>query len=127
MAPSAAPRPGASKRLGGSFERSSTRPRAGRAAAAVPPVRAAKLAACSGARYRSRYSPPSSTFARTRSAIVGTNRPQPFNPRVTVPLEAAEGWWDAGALAPGDYRVRVIARDFAGNAATREIAVRVTH
>jgi sugar lactone lactonase YvrE len=39
--------------------------------------------------------------------------------------EAIEGWWNAGALAPGDYRLRIVAKDEAGNTATRDVAVRV--
>jgi DNA-binding beta-propeller fold protein YncE len=39
--------------------------------------------------------------------------------------QAREDFWDAAALAPGDYIVRVIAEDFFGNRATRDILVSV--
>ncbi len=37
----------------------------------------------------------------------------------------SEGSWDTTRLAPGDYRLRVRARDVAGNAATRDLDVTV--
>jgi hypothetical protein len=39
--------------------------------------------------------------------------------------EARPGWWDTTALPPGQYRLRVIAKDLAGNTATREVPVTV--
>jgi sugar lactone lactonase YvrE len=39
--------------------------------------------------------------------------------------DAAAGRWDATALPPGDYVVRVTARDLAGNATTQDLAVSV--
>lgn len=39
--------------------------------------------------------------------------------------EARPGSWDTTTLPPGDYRLRVIARDLAGNTATRDVPVRV--
>jgi hypothetical protein len=39
--------------------------------------------------------------------------------------EAREGFWETGALAPGDYTLRVIAEDFFGNRARRDMAVAV--
>jgi sugar lactone lactonase YvrE len=39
--------------------------------------------------------------------------------------EAREGFWDAGALPPGRYTVRVFAGDFFGNQSTRDVEVEV--
>ncbi len=39
--------------------------------------------------------------------------------------EAREDFWDTAALAPGDYTVRVIAEDFFGNQARRDVPVTV--
>jgi hypothetical protein len=39
--------------------------------------------------------------------------------------EAREDFWDAGQLAPGAYTLRVLAEDFFGNQARRELAVQV--
>jgi hypothetical protein len=39
--------------------------------------------------------------------------------------EAGVGVWDTTRLTPGDYTVRVTARDFTGNAATRDLPVTV--
>jgi hypothetical protein len=67
-------------------------------------------------------------YAAGSGITVYGNRATRFRYLVTNEVrggEATEGWWDAGALAPGDYRVRVVAKDFAGNSATREIVVRV--
>jgi sugar lactone lactonase YvrE/murein DD-endopeptidase MepM/ murein hydrolase activator NlpD len=67
-------------------------------------------------------------YAEGSGITVYGNRATRFRYVVTNEVhdgEATEGWWNAGALAPGDYRVRIVAKDIAGNAATREIAVRV--
>jgi sugar lactone lactonase YvrE len=67
-------------------------------------------------------------YAEGSGITVYGNRATRFRYVVTNQVrdgEASEGWWDTSALAPGDYRVRVVARDFAGNEATREIGVRV--
>jgi DNA-binding beta-propeller fold protein YncE len=40
--------------------------------------------------------------------------------------QAAEDFWNASALQPGDYIVRIIAEDFFGNRQTRDIPVRVS-
>jgi hypothetical protein len=37
---------------------------------------------------------------------------------------ASEGYWDAGALPPGDYTLRVWGGDISGNATHRDLAVR---
>jgi hypothetical protein len=39
--------------------------------------------------------------------------------------EAREDFWDTAALAPGDYTVRVMAEDFFGHRATRDVRVTV--
>ena len=68
-------------------------------------------------------------YAQGSGITVYGNRATRFRYLVTNDVrdgEAAEGWWDATTLMPGDYRVRVVAKDFAGNAATREVPVRVT-
>ena len=39
--------------------------------------------------------------------------------------EARGGRWDAGALAAGDYTLRVFAADFAGNVATADLPIRI--
>ena len=39
--------------------------------------------------------------------------------------EAGPGWWDTTGLPPGRYKVRVLARDFSGNTASREVEVGV--
>ena len=39
--------------------------------------------------------------------------------------EAREGRWDAGALAAGDYTLRVFAADFAGNVASADLSIRI--
>jgi murein DD-endopeptidase MepM/ murein hydrolase activator NlpD len=41
---------------------------------------------------------------------------------------AAPGWWDAGALPPGDYILRILAADFSGNEAlaNRDVPVTIT-
>ncbi len=39
--------------------------------------------------------------------------------------DVVEGVWDTTRLAPGEYTVRVTARDFAGNTVTRDLAVAV--
>jgi hypothetical protein len=40
--------------------------------------------------------------------------------------EASEGFWDTRALAPGDYLVRIVAADAAGNEAVRDVGVTVS-
>jgi sugar lactone lactonase YvrE len=67
-------------------------------------------------------------YAQGSGITVYGNRATRFRYQVTNEVrdgEAVQGWWDAGALAPGDYRVRVFARDAAGNSTSRELPVRV--
>jgi hypothetical protein len=67
-------------------------------------------------------------YAQGSGITVYGNRATRFRYVVTNEVrngEAMEGWWDAGALPPGDYRLRVVAKDVAGNATGREIGVRI--
>jgi sugar lactone lactonase YvrE len=67
-------------------------------------------------------------YAHGSGITVYGNRTTRFRYQVTNEVhdgEAVPGSWDASALMPGDYRVRVIAQDAAGNSTSRDIAVRV--
>lgn len=67
-------------------------------------------------------------FAQGSGITVYGNRVTRFRYVVTNEVrggEAKPGWWETNDLPPGEYRVRVIARDIAGNTATRDVPVRI--
>jgi sugar lactone lactonase YvrE len=67
-------------------------------------------------------------YAEGSGITVHGNRRTRFLYNVTNEVhggEATRGWWDTTSLPPGDYRLRVIARDIEGNTAVRQLAVRV--
>lgn len=68
-------------------------------------------------------------YAEGSGITVHGNRTTRFRYVVTNEVrggEAREGWWDTSTLAPGEYRLRIIASDLAGNSARRDMPVRVT-
>ena len=69
---------------------------------------------------------PELTYAPGSGITVYGNRMTRFRYIVTNTVrhgDAQPGWWDTTALPPGDYVVRVIVRDRAGNAAAQDLKV----